>query len=92
MSPMIVANEDNQQLCIPYIMFPSVNIFPQLRANFLEGDGRRTHGLDDSIRGRCSSYSLCVTKDFREEADISVQPLHSGKTTHKDASVCANGF
>ena len=23
---------------MPYIMFPSVNIFPQLRANFLEGD------------------------------------------------------
>lgn len=77
---------------MPYFMFSSVNIFPQLRANFLEGDGRRTHGLDDSIRGRYSSYSLCVTKDFREEADISVQPLHSGKTTHKDASVSANGF
>ena len=77
---------------VPYIMFPSVNMFPQLRANLLEGDGRRTHGLDDSIRGRCSSYSLCVTKDFQEEANISVQPLHSGKTTHKDASVCATGF
>ena len=56
--------------------------FPTASANILEGDGpssRRTHGLDDIIRGRCSSYSLCVTKDFREEADISVQPLHPGK-------------
>ena len=67
---------------MPYIMFPSVNLFSQVRAILLGGGGPsswRTPGLVDSVCGRYSSYSLCVTEDFREGADFPYSPCTQEK-------------